>query len=118
MRSGLKIGTTPYGEVCAQVGTRDYRQRAVRECAILIRQLRRHAEASGVNLLDRQVDLRMNISSHDAGDGAVVYYEVFAYFDDSDEQAVEAAYWLECSIPESWDEIARDEFLDHEDRDF
>lgn len=115
MRSGLKIGPAPYGEECAQVGARDYRQRAVHECAIFIRQLQRHAKASGVDLLERQVDLRMNISSHDSGDSAVVYYEVFAFFNDENEQAVEGAYWLECSIPELWDDIARDEFLDYRD---
>ena len=111
MRSGLKIGPTPYGEECAQVGASDYdyRQRAVGECAAFIRQLKRHAEANGVDLLERRVDLRMNISSHDAGNGVVVYYEVFAFFDDDNELAVEAAYWLECSIPKLWDRIARGE---------
>jgi len=112
MRESLRIGPSPYGEDCAQIGAGagyDYRTRAMRECAVFIRQLRRHAEANGVDLNDAGVDLGMKGAPHDIANDSVTYYEVFAYFEDGDERAIEAAYWLECSVPELWDEIARGE---------
>lgn len=105
MRDMIEIGCSPYGEECAQVGAKgyDYRTRALRECAAFVRQLRRHAAANGVSL--DGVDLRVKANSHDFG----TYYEVTASFEDSDEKAQEAAYWLEADTPEFWDDVARGE---------
>jgi pyrroloquinoline quinone (PQQ) biosynthesis protein C len=108
MRETIEIGVAPFGEKAARVDScvngYEYRARAVRECAVLIRQLRRHAADHGVSI--ERVSLYVNSSTGPSGS---VTYFVSAAFDTSDEEAMEAAYWLECSIPEFWDDAARHE---------
>lgn len=92
MRDYLEIGPTPSDEDCAQVGSDDYRHRALLECDIFILQLRREFgdEPPGCNL-------RVKPSIHDFG----TYFEVVCYY--SSEEGLSYALRCEASNP-NWDE--------------
>jgi len=100
----MMIGSSPWGEDCAQTTNPLYVLRATLECNTYKAQLRRHYSAAhdGQEL---PCLLTITENPHDFG----VYYTVDAVFSDDDEAAVTAAYWLEAQGPELWDEIARQE---------
>lgn len=103
-RTDLNIGPVPAGEECAQLGSRDYYERAQKECRAFVRQLKREFPDG---------TFKMKACPHDFG----TYYDVFAYFDDgpeeslSDKQVAErkAAFDAEADCPEYWDEQALQE---------
>jgi hypothetical protein len=100
MRARLYIGSSPYGEDCAQVGSDDYYTRARRECRAFIAQLiRMHGEPP--------TGCRLTVGSnpHDFG----TYYSVDAVFDDANDAACAYAYRCEGEGPELWDDAAREE---------
>ena len=103
-KSRLTIGSTPWGESCAQVGHPEsgYEERAKQECRAFVRQLRRHYETAKGDLLPDSLKLAITANPHDFG----TYYDVQAVFEDEDQAAVEAAYWLEAHTPEHWDQEA------------
>jgi hypothetical protein len=88
----VTLGSAPYGEDCAQVGSEDYYERAKEECSRLIKLMREiHPEVPGGSY-------RIKGFSHDFG----TYYEVVAVFDDRDDAAIEWAYDAEALVPETW----------------
>ena len=97
MRDCIDLGSSPYGETCAQVGTEDYVFRAKRECKVYISQLRRcmGEEPNGA-------ELRVKSNPHDFGS----YLSVVCYFDSDNQAATEYAFRCEAQGPESWDEQA------------
>lgn len=101
MKDRLTIGSSPWGEDCAQVGTHNYGIRANAECHEFIEQLRRVAAVKGKSL--DGLALVTTPFPHDYG----TYFEVTVGFDGEVRGQVEAAYWLEAHIPELWDDIAR-----------
>lgn len=98
----ITLGSSPWGEDCAQTAHAGYDARAQIECAEFAKQLRRHAAASGVDLAG--VTLMTVPHPHDFG----TYYEVSVEFDEKDKAQVDAAYWLEGKTPENWDDVARE----------
>ncbi len=100
----LMIGSSPWGEECAQSLDPNYAVKASQECNAYRNQLQRvYTEAhEGCELPCRLV---IKANPHDFG----TYYTVDAVFDSEDEAAVKAAYWLEAEGPELWDETARAE---------
>lgn len=100
--STLMISSCPWGEDCAQTLDELYAIRAPLECGVFRSQLQRHyaAHHDGV---DPPCRLVVQENPHDF----CTYYTVDAVFDDNDEAAVTAAYWLESHTPERWDYIAR-----------
>lgn len=100
MRETIEIGTTPFEEDCAQVGSEDYTHRARKECAAFRSQLRRlfGQEPEGASLFIKS-------NPHDFGN----YYEVACRFDDENEAASSYAYACEGGAPARWDEEARKE---------
>ena len=94
-----EIGTTPYGEDCAQVGSPGYAAKARKECRVYINQLiRLHGTPpAGCSLIIKS-------SYHDFG----TYYEVNVKFEDTPE-GNEYAAKCEGEGPELWDEEAKKE---------
>jgi len=92
MKDYIAIGCTPVFESCYQAG----HPLAIAETRIFRDQLRRQFPGA---------DLRVKGFPHDFG----TYYEVCAYYDDSDEAAVDMAFTIEAGMPENWDDIARKE---------
>lgn len=100
MRDYISIGSSPYGEDCAQVGSDYYSIKSRKECAALIGQLRRlFGEEKGTACL------AVKSFPHDFG----TYHEVICYFNDDDEIGKEYAFKIENELPEHWDEIAKKE---------
>ena len=103
-------GTTPSGESCAQVGSReyDYLDRARREARAYIGLLRRSFgnEPDGA---------RLSVKSHPHDFGT--YLTVVCFFDPAQAAAADYASRCEADGPLEWDEIARQELnLDTERR--
>ena len=102
MRDTIDIGPSPHEETCAQLGQSDYEVRSYVECCAFREQLMRaYKNAHGTDI-PKTLSLRVKSFSHDFG----TYREVVASFDDSDNKAVDAAYWLEANSPARWDDEA------------
>ena len=99
MTDYLDLGPVPANEDCAQVGSDDYTERARQECRVYIRQLERAFPQAA----EKGVSFRLKSQPHDFG----TYYEVFAYFNDENEVAVDEAYRIERSLPGDWDSDAQ-----------
>ena len=93
----LYIGPVPSEENCAQVGSPDFRKRALAECNRFIAQIRRHyPEPEGGYL-------RVSAEPHDFG----TYYEVVCRYDDSDTEASKWAFDVEADVKDVlkvWDD--------------
>lgn len=98
MKDYISIGSSPYGENCAQVGNDDYYKRSHKEMKVLINLLRRinGKEPKGAFLIIKSFP-------HDFG----TYYEVVCVYDDDDEEATKYAHNCEKNLPEWWDKKAR-----------
>jgi hypothetical protein len=94
MRTFLTLGPAPADEACAQVGTPDYRKRAMHECRRFIDLVRRvfGPEPDGALLQSKAFD-------HDFG----VYYEVVCWFDTDMPASVAYAYRCENETPATWE---------------
>lgn len=106
-RETIEIGSTPYNEDCAQLGTEGYELRARVECRAFKHQLLRMAKEAK---RDVPPDVRFFVKAnrhHDYG----VYYELAVSFLDEDdrEDARDFALWIEGNLPEHWDAEARAE---------
>lgn len=99
----LEIGSSPTEENCAQVGDVDYSTKALIECQEYKNQLKRHYFTQNKRDLPEGCRLSIRGNNHDFGE----YYEVVARFDILDEEAAEAAFWLEANAPEHWDDEAK-----------
>jgi hypothetical protein len=97
----IEIGSTPYDEDCAQVGSIDYSMKANKEMKAYINQLNRmfpDSESKGINF-------KVKWFSHDFGS----YGEVCIVWDTDNAIADEYAYVIDSDIPGNWDEEARKE---------
>jgi hypothetical protein len=99
----LTIGSSPWGEDCAQTANPDYTILARKECEVYAAQLARFYEAAHGKPLPTGLRLETTDNPHDFG----IYHEVAAVAADDDSEAIEAAEWLESYGPEEWDEPAR-----------
>jgi hypothetical protein len=100
MRDWIDIGSSPPAESCAQVGTKDYVERARLECGLYIELLRR---ILGPEPEGAQLSVKSN--PHDFG----TYLSVVCYFDPEHPESLDYAYRCESEGPEEWDHIAREE---------
>ena len=100
MRDHITIGSTPYDESCAQVGSDRYHRVYRAECLAFINQLRR---LFGPEPEDAY--LRITSNPHDFGS----YHEVICDYDCDTPNAVEYAYKCEAETPAEWDDLARAE---------
>ena len=100
----FEIGSSPYGEDCAQLGTDDYTRRARAECTAFVNQLRRHFGEE-----PPAARLRVKGFPHDFG----TYYEAVIVYDCEDEAAANYADRVMGSGPEKWDDAAREELRAH-----
>ena len=106
MKDYLWIGSVPYDEECAQVGTEDYDRLSRKESKAFIGQLWRVLkEKFNVEYPLEGFDIVVKSEYHDFG----IYKEVVLKFDGDNDQLVSLAYKLEESIPAHWDEIALQE---------
>lgn len=92
-RDYINIGSSPYGESCAQVGSDDYAQKSRIELRAFKHQLER---------LFPKAEFRIKSFPHDFGS----YSEVCVFFDDEDEVSCELAYCVDNNAPEFWDSEA------------
>lgn len=104
MLDEIELGSSPPDEPCAQLGDDGYEELATRECAAYVRLLQR-AYAAAHDGQQPTCRLRVKRMPHDFGS----YYEVVASYRSDDEEAVNAAFWLEGNGPQQWDEVARTE---------
>ena len=95
----MEIGPTPCEESCAQVGIENYRIIASKEMDVYINQLNRKFE----DIADENhIVFGKKWFNHDFGS----YGEVVVYYDESDENSVQAAFHIESNLPYNWDEEA------------
>ena len=121
MRDCFEIGSSPWGEKCAQVGSVDYAQRAKRECqAYKAELIAKYGEVDGCTLKTKS-------NPHDFG----TYYEVAVYYDGDNKEHRDYAYNMERGV-EYWtgigtailqgynnDDIVRSEIMERiEDGDY
>ncbi len=92
MSDYIEIGSAPYDEECAQVGSDNYTINARRECRAYVNQLKRQFPKGRFGIKSFQ---------HDFGS----YYEVVAYYDTEEE--TQAAFDAEGNSPANWDNEAR-----------
>ena len=91
------VGSTPWDEPCAQVGSPDYPERSRRECEAYIDQLLRvHGAPPGT------ASYAVKTESHDFGQ----YRHVVVYFDPGDPAQVEYADTVQEGLP-CWDADAK-----------
>lgn len=98
MKNVLYFGASPCDEDCSQIGSSHYEIAAVDECRRWIRTLKHAYEKHHHEPLPSGLVLKVKSSDHDFG----VYYEVIGTYDDNDEKAIEAAYWLDANAPTNW----------------
>lgn len=99
-RDYIEIGSSPYGESCAQVGSEHYARLSSIECQVYAAQLKR---------MFPDGEFGVKSFAHDFGS----YKEVVAYFyPDSEDAMMEAAFEAERSGPEFWDEEAKAAILE------
>ncbi len=97
----MEIGSTPYDENCAQVGTANYHERANKELTAYSNQLNRifsDAASKGIVFKEKWFD-------HDFGS----YGEICMHWNTDNEVADVYAYEIERSLPSNWDEEAKKE---------
>lgn len=100
MLDHITLGQTPVDEDCAQVGIDDYTERAIKECRIFGKVLRKmFSKEPGT--------ARLGIKGfpHDFG----TYRELVCFFDTEDKEGCEFAFKLEEQLPLEWPEWARKE---------
>ncbi|MFA7219247.1 MAG: hypothetical protein WC119_01925 [Synergistaceae bacterium] len=92
-RDRIELGPTPPDEDCAQVGTDNYRERAMEEC-------RRYIELIRQKLGVEPEGARLKITSnpHDFG----TYYEVACEYNDQFQRSVDYAFACESDGPQTW----------------
>lgn len=96
----ISIGSTPFEEPCAQVGSDDYEKNSRIESKVFINQLLRVFGEPPTG-----VSIRVKTFPHDFGS----YREVVVYYDDENQGAVDYAYNIEANTPSNWDSIALQE---------
>ena len=94
MRDYITVGPAPCEEDCAQLGSDNYREKAMAECLRYIRLIRKTLgpEPDGARLAVKWFP-------HDFG----TYAEVVVYFDTDNEEATEYAFKVEGESPVRWD---------------
>lgn len=97
----LTLGSTPYDEDCAQVGSETYYEMMKKETAAYIHQLyriynKRYPAAEQAIIIYRKS------FPHDFGS----YHEVCAVYNENNRTSCEQAAWLETHSPGNWDEEA------------
>lgn len=99
MKDFITIGPTPCEEPCAQMGTPDYREKALAECKRFIKLLRQKfgPQPEGARLAVKSF-------LHDFG----TYYEVVCHYDTDIQASVDYALRCEGETPATWEE-ERDE---------
>lgn len=94
MKEYISLGSAPYEESCAQLGTDDYTARARKECSRFIELIRKKCGPERGS-----ASLRMKGFNHDFG----IYYEVICEFDVNDVEGTKYAYEVEANIPDYWE---------------
>ena len=89
----LYLGTTPTGEDCAQVGSKNYYPRALEECHRFINQL--HSQFS-----TDKVEFQVISCPHDFG----TYLDIIVIYDENDEESMNQALDIENNLPEYWED--------------
>jgi hypothetical protein len=101
MREYMEIGSTPYDEPCAQVGSDDYKNRAEKEMDTYISLLERLFPEA----LSKNINFKKKWFQHDFG----TYGEVCMYWNTENEESDSYVYEIEKRLPESWDKVAMEE---------
>ncbi len=96
----LEIGSSPYGEDCAQVGSENYAVQSRKELKAYANQLIRQfgQPPQGASLI-------IKAFPHDFG----TYHELVVKYNEDNEEAAHYAFKLEGDGPEFWDEEAKTE---------
>jgi len=89
----VNIGSTPPSEECIQLGTENYDTLAFNECTRYIEHIRL---VSGVE--PEGALLAVKAFPHDFG----TYHEVICYYDETNAQALDYAFFVEDNGPDSW----------------
>jgi hypothetical protein len=88
------IGSSPYEEDCAQVGTPDYHRKAIAECHRFIQRIR---DTLGPE--PEGAELRIKAFEHDLG----TYHEVVCWYDTSFPASFAYAQRCEDEMPATWE---------------
>lgn len=97
MKDYIELGSSPMDEDCAQVGSDNYYAQVKRECFAYMKQLSKMFPEASEQIITRSF-------SHDFGS----YFEVVICFDDNHPDSVDLAYKVADSIPEHWDDEAKE----------
>lgn len=95
MRDYMSIGPSPCEEDCAQLGSEGYYERMKEETKRYKEQLERRFPN-----LPEGVRFVVKAFEHDFG----TYHEVCVVYDDSKEDQVKAAYFIEGNSPATWND--------------
>lgn len=96
----VDVGSSPYGEDCAQVGSENYAEQSRKELKAYARQLIRQfgQPPQGASLI-------IKAFPHDFG----TYHELVVKYNEDNEEAAHYAFKLEGDGPEFWDDEAKKE---------
>jgi hypothetical protein len=95
MRDYFYLGSTPCDEACVQVEPTGHYIDAMRA------EVQRDVEMLRVRFpqaIEYGVGFRAKAEQHDFG----IYYEAVAIYDDSDQEALDFACWIEDNLPDTW----------------
>jgi hypothetical protein len=94
MTDYIEIGPSPCEEDCVQVGTEDYLARGRAECRRFIDLIRQECGEEPPGAV-----LTIKNNPHDFG----TYSEVICRYNDSNEEAMDYAFFVESNAPTKWD---------------
>lgn len=94
MQLYLFLGPVPWGEECAQLGSKDYASRAKRECTRFIQLLEKKYS-------DKPDTIRFETREFEHNFGT--YYSVVVWYDTDEVESVEYAIDCEDGYPEYWE---------------
>lgn len=92
----LVLGSTPYDEPCAQVGSSNYRAATKLESEHFIKQLQSLLLSK---FPDSELSIRSKGFPHDFG----TYHEVVVYYNPNNADQCEQAFWLDENVPANWE---------------
>ena len=94
-REFIELGSAPYNEDCAQVGSKDYISDALQEGERYIKMLRRRFGKEPVH-----AKLAIKAFHHDFG----TYHEVVCYYNEDDAESEGYCLWIENNLPGDWND--------------
>ena len=92
----IVLGSTPYEEPCAQVGSSNYRAATKLESEHFIKQLQ-------ALLLSKFPDSELSICNKPFTGNEGPFWEIVVYYNPNNADQCEQAFWLDENVPANWE---------------